>query len=108
MKTHYNEVVVADNLPYDTNNDTLYYSPRYSLVKFLCPCGCKHEIVLRTAEEVDVPGRKWKVQVVDNKMSLWNSIWVNWEGGCQSHFFIKDNKVIWVSDYKQEEIYAKD
>lgn len=96
-KTEYTKLVVADNLPHtkDLDQDTIYHSPAYKIVRFLCPCGCGHEIMLRTAPEVDVQGRKWKVELIDKKITLHNSVFVSWNGGCQSHFFIRKNQVQW-------------
>lgn len=94
----YEKVIVSDNLPKweDFEKNTIYYSPKYEVVKFECPCGCGYQVILLTAPEVDIPGRRWRVEINGDKITLYNSVWLTGGSWCKSHFFIRNNEVQWV------------
>lgn len=61
----------------------------YALLK--CPCGCNEKIMLNLMDDANP---YWKTEIINSKVSVIPSIWrkVN----CKSHFWVTNNKVIWV------------
>ncbi len=64
--------------------------------KFQCPCGCKEPIVLSLSNQIKP---LWSVSVNDvrgkTKVTLSPSVFLTGRK-CRSHFFIENNRVIWV------------
>lgn len=64
--------------------------------KFQCPCGCKEQIILSLSNQIKP---SWKVSVNNvegkTKVTLYPSVDITGRK-CQSHFFIENNKIIWV------------
>jgi hypothetical protein len=57
-----------------------------------CPCRCGRRI------DVSLVGRDephWTAQMGGGKISLLPSVWLR-QDPCQSHFFVRDGKFIWV------------
>ena len=54
----------------------------------LCPCGC--------GEKVYIPfdQRNWSLQINNDKVTINPSLANTFS--CRSHYFIRDNKIIWV------------
>ena len=77
----------------DVREDTLYVvGPDRNYVEYKCPCGCGNTVFLNTEE--GSPHPVWGLEIKDGKLSLYPSVFsVSWK--CKSHYFIKDNKVIW-------------
>ena len=69
----------------------LWISHKYRTVNLRCPCGCGDLTVLSLH-----PGR-WHVHFDGKAVSLTGptggSVWAN--SGCGSHYFIRNNTVIW-------------
>lgn len=66
-------------------------------VTFLCPCGCGLPIYILEGDKYEGGSGTRKITVVESNgaftwVTIDPSIKVN--GGCNSHFWIKDNKVI--------------
>ena len=62
------------------------------LTAFHCPCGCGELLELLLLEDANP---HWTVDFLDDKhVDLSPSIWKT--QGCKSHFFVKNNRVIWV------------
>lgn len=63
------------------------------LAKFTCPCGCSNPVSLSLLRD-DSP--RWRAHVHANgTVTLAPSIWRT--KGCQSHFFVRKGKVVWVT-----------
>ncbi|WP_130624960.1 DUF6527 family protein [Klebsiella pneumoniae] len=61
-------------------------------VAFRCPCGCGRRLELLLIKEATP---NWSISIgKGGKPSLHPSIWL--KGGCKSHFWLRDGKVIWV------------
>lgn len=85
---------VCEDFEENINYNTIYLVGNKSHFDFLqmeCPCGCKEQIKLSLIEH-DKPN--WKVELNDNRISIFPSIWRT--RGCKSHFFVRENKIIWV------------
>lgn len=75
----------------------LYISIPYSTAIHLCPCGCQEEVVTKIAPH------RWKMTYAGEFVSLHPSIG-NWSLSCQSHYWIKKNKIIWADNWSKERI----
>jgi len=58
----------------------------------ICPCGCKTVLYLNTLGEYKP---SWRL-VTDKKGAISIHPSIHRQEGCCSHFFIKNNRVIWV------------
>ena len=69
----------------------LWISHKYRTMNLRCPCGCGNLTVL------SLHPSRWHVCFNGKTVSLrgptGGSVWAN--SGCGSHYFIRDNKVIW-------------
>jgi hypothetical protein len=63
---------------------------QYWVLTFLCPCGCGDKIYLNLLKD-NQPF--WRINFDVNTISVYPSIWKT--GGCRSHFFITNNRIIW-------------
>lgn len=82
------EPYFCDKIPSDLAPGVLYISMTSRLAIHLCPCGCGETIVTPFA-----PGF-WKLMFDGVSVSLWPSVG-NYELGCESHYFITNNRVLW-------------
>jgi hypothetical protein len=57
-----------------------------------CPCGCGERIDVNLMA-ARLPA--WKLSSKDGMVTLWPSLWMPREK-CGSHFWIKNNRIIWV------------
>ena len=69
----------------------IWISHKYRTVNLRCPCGCGSLTVL------SLHPSRWHVHFDGKSVSLYGptggSVWAN--SGCGSHYFIKNNAVIW-------------
>ncbi|MDA3926857.1 MAG: DUF6527 family protein [Kiritimatiellae bacterium] len=70
----------------------LYISVDYATAVHLCFCGCGREVV------TPLTPNDWQIMFDGETVSLSPSIG-NWGYPCQSHYWIKKNRVIWVNDW---------
>jgi hypothetical protein len=66
----------------------IYISEKYRTASHLCACGCGEKVV------TPISGANWQLTKTDGCVSLHPSIG-NWNYACQSHYWIRRNKVIW-------------
>lgn len=83
------------HVPDKMEADILYISIPFSTVLHLCPCGCGNEVVTKIS-----PSR-WKLMFDGETVSLSPSIG-NWYFPCQSHYWIKENRIIFVRERHDE------
>lgn len=84
-------------IPRHLDEGVLYISRRYSTASHLCACGCGEKVVTPLSP-VD-----WKLNVTNNNVSLSPSVG-NWNYKCQSHYWIRDNKIVWARKISKEKI----
>lgn len=61
-------------------------------VAFRCPCGCGKRLELLLIEEAKP---NWSINISkEGKPTLHPSVWL--KGGCKSHFWLRNGKIIWV------------
>ncbi|EIM28575.1 DUF6527 family protein [Microvirga lotononidis] len=77
----------------------LYVSKRYATALHLCCCGCGSEVV------TPLNPAKWHLKEDGGTVSLSPSIG-NWSFPCQSHYWIKGNRVSWAGAMAPEVIAA--
>lgn len=75
--------------PYDQlEDDVLYVSLSCNVAVHKCACGCGQEVVTTIAQH------RWKMTYDGKTITLSPSIG-NWYFECQSHYFIRENNVVW-------------
>lgn len=80
-------------MPKVLEHGKLYISQEFGSVIHLCACGCGTKVHTPLSYPNLPP--MWELTVIDGKVSLSPSIG-NYQIPCNTHYFIKDNKVIWL------------
>lgn len=89
----------VDYIPNELNEGIIYVSIAFATVVHKCCCGCGNEVV------TPLSPTDWKLIFDGKSISLDPSIG-NWNFNCQSHYWIKRDRVIWAPPWSQEEIDA--
>jgi hypothetical protein len=76
---------------------TLYISERYRTAVHLCCCGCGEEVV------TPLTPADWQLRKEGNSVTLYPSIG-NWSFACQSHYWIRKNRVEWARAMTEQQI----
>lgn len=97
MKTIEYEFV--QNIPARLGSDKLYISVEFATAVHLCACGCGEEVV------TPLSPTDWKLIFDGESVSLKPSIG-NWSYDCESHYWIKKNRIVWAPKWSMEEIAA--
>lgn len=84
-------------IPATLDEGTLYISIEYATAVHRCLCGCGSEVV------TPLSPTDWQLTFDGVTVSLNPSIG-NWSYPCQSHYWIKRNKVLWDRQWSEEEI----
>ncbi len=82
------EVIHVEFMPKDKKQNTLYISKEFNLAIHLCACGCGVETV------TPIGKNGWELKEQNNKVTLHSSIG-NYRFPCKSHYWIRDNEVVW-------------
>jgi hypothetical protein len=77
----------------------LYISLKYRAAVHLCCCGCGEKVV------TPLSNAEWRIEVKQGKATIYPSIG-NWAMACQSHYWIRENNVIWSHKFSKERIQA--
>lgn len=91
--------IFVDTVPEDLEVGKLYVSHRFRTASHLCACGCGSRVV------TPLKPAKWALTVDEGRVSLSPSIG-RWQLPCKSHYWIRDNNVIWSRAFTEEEIQA--
>jgi hypothetical protein len=86
-------------IPPELEANTIYISIPYATVIHNCCCGCGNRIV------TPLSPAEWKLIFDGRTISLEPSIG-NWRYPCRSHYWIRNNRVIWSDDWSDDEIMA--
>ena len=78
----------VDEIPGAPEHGTLYLSCRYRAAVHLCACGCGAKI------STPLHPTGWRLSYDGESVSLNPSVG-NWSEKCQSHYVIKDSRVLW-------------
>ena len=79
----------VDNIPQDLNGGEIYISILYKVAIHNCCCGCGNKVA------TPFHGNGWKLTHNNDTISLHPSIG-SFSLDCQSHYWIRNNKVIWI------------
>lgn len=84
-------------IPSDLEEGVLYISKRFNTASHLCCCGCRTKIV--------TPLRDIEYKLVErgNAVSLYPSVG-NWNQPCRSHYWIRENRIIWAAPMTEAQI----
>jgi hypothetical protein len=86
----------VDYIPENLDDLTIYVSIEFATVVHKCCCGCGNEVV------TPLSPTDWKLIFDGQSISLNPSIG-NWNFPCQSHYWIKNNRVRWAPRWSQKE-----
>ena len=95
-RTHFKHEIVGF-IPESLEDGILYVSERYNTAVHKCACGCGEEVV------TPLGPADWSIQLRDGNATLHPSIG-NWSFACQSHYFIRQGKVIWSGRMSRQQI----
>lgn len=85
------------NIPEKLDEGILYICERYNIAAHKCCCGCGEEVI------TPLTPADWLMKNDNNFITLFPSIG-NWSFKCQSHYWIKQNKVVWSGRMSKKEI----
>lgn len=87
----------VDSIPHELQPGILYVSRKYRTASHLCCCGCRNRVVTPLK-----PGG-WRLTEETGTVSLDPSVG-SWNLPCQSHYFIRRDRVVWAPQWSQEQI----
>lgn len=82
---------IVEDMPEELQNGVFYLSRHWDIAIHLCPCGCRNKVVTPLSQG------EWKLTERaegTHHFSLYPSIQNTF--ACYSHYWIRDNQVIWV------------
>jgi hypothetical protein len=85
----------VEYIPSNLEDGVLYVSMKYNTTVHKCPCGCGEKVVATLAPTA------WKI-IYDGTVTLSPSI-ANGVLPCRSHYFIRNNKVIWARYWDEDD-----
>lgn len=95
------EVVIkhefVEFIPDELEQGTIYISIRFATASHLCLCGCGNKVV------TPIRPTDWALIFDGKTISLHPSIG-NWSFPCQSHYWIRNNRVKWAPKWSKEQI----
>ena len=89
----------VDSIPRELQPGILYISRKYRTASHLCCCGCGNRVVTPLK-----PGG-WRLIEDKGTVSLIPSIG-SWNLRCQSHYFIRHDRIVWAPQWSKEQIAA--
>jgi len=84
-------------IPDQLEDGALYISVQFNTVVHKCCCGCGEEVVTPLSPV------EWQLRTNDNLVTLYPSVG-NWNFQCQSHYWIRNNHVIWAGAMSENKI----
>jgi hypothetical protein len=87
----------VEEIPRELERGTVYVSMTFGVVAHSCFCGCGHEAV------TPLSPIEWELQYDGETISLYPSI-NNWTADCRSHYWIRKGRVIWETQWTDQEI----
>lgn len=89
------EIKIVRRIPEELENGSLYVCFECNVVVHKCACGCGEKVVLPIAPDF------WSVKYDGECISMHPSIG-NFQFPCRSHYWIRENKVIWAEENVQD------
>lgn len=87
----------VEYIPANIQDGKIYISIPYATAAHKCCCGCGNEVV------TPLSPTDWKLIFDGQSISLDPSIG-NWGFDCKSHYWIKNNRVVWARMWSNEQI----
>jgi hypothetical protein len=87
-------------MPDEFRQGILYVSMRGKIVIHLCACGCGEKVV------TPISPNDWKLTFDGETISLCPSIG-NWDFPCKSHYWIRNNRSVFVDDLDKKSLRGK-
>ncbi|WFU32393.1 DUF6527 family protein [Bradyrhizobium brasilense] len=84
-------------IPSHLADGVLYVSRKYHTASHLCACGCRNKVV------TPLNPSGWQLGARQGKSTLYPSIG-NWSFPCQSHYWIRNDRIEWAPKWTREEI----
>jgi Family of unknown function (DUF6527) len=84
-------------MPKVIEEGVLYISRKYATAVHKCCCGCGEKVV------TPLKPTEWSLSVNYGAVTLRPSIG-NWSFACRSHYWIRNNRVVWTGDMSQRDI----
>lgn len=86
-------------IPKQKEERVLYISLEYGTAVHKCACGCGLDVI------TPITPHDWKIIYDGETISLHPSIG-NWAYKCKSHYWIKNNKIVWSHNFSEQQIKA--
>lgn len=90
----------VDHIPDNTVPGRLYVSMVHATAIHRCCCGCGEEVV------TPLSPTDWRLEFDGVNLSIWPSIG-NWQSSCQSHYVVREGRVIEAPPLPRAEIEAE-
>lgn len=87
----------VNQIPEILEDNVIYVSIPFETVIHKCCCGCGREVV------TPLSPKDWSLTFDGETITLNPSIG-NWNFKCKSHYFIRNNRVVWARQYNRFEI----
>jgi hypothetical protein len=87
----------VDFIPRKMEEQKIYISIKYNTINHLCACGCGEEVI------TPISPTDWTLIYNGKTISIEPSIG-NWSYKCKSHYWIKNNKIIWAAQFSKKKI----
>lgn len=97
MKRQLLEPEFVKSVPRPMVDGVLYVSMDYATVAHKCCCGCGNDVFTRLSP------KDWQLTFDGRAVSLYPSVG-NWNFQCQSHYWIKENRVVWAEKWSKARI----
>jgi hypothetical protein len=87
----------VEYIPDDFKDGTIYVSVAFATAAHKCCCGCGNEVI------TPLSPTDWTLIFDGQSISLDPSIG-NWSFACQSHYWIRMNRVVWARRWSRQKI----
>lgn len=101
MKVKEFSLQFVEYMPEGIYQGELYVSMKYSIVIHSCACGCGERVVTPLSPD------DWHLRYDGEAISLNPSIG-NWDFPCQSHYWIRRNKVVDAERWEKTKVYKRE
>lgn len=89
----------VEYIPDEVSEGTLYVSMQFGTAVHKCCCGCGQEVV------TPITPTDWQLSFNGESITLSPSIG-NWNFECRSHYFIRNNEIMWCSTWTKQQVSA--
>jgi hypothetical protein len=89
----------VEYIPSDLKEGTIYISISFATAVHKCCCGCGNEVITPLSRT------DWELTFDGESISLDPSVG-NWSFPCQSHYWIKRNRIEWAPRWSRKQIEA--